>query len=115
MAVDVTQYKIDDLIHTKDPRKEVLADETIRFAIGKNEYEIDLTTENAGKFLRKFQPYMDAGRRLHGPGQGQQPRTAAHRRRSGEIRAWAKDNGIAVSERGRIPTEIVAKYQAAHV
>jgi hypothetical protein len=30
------------------------------------------------------------------------------------IRAWARDQGIAVSERGRISSDIIAKYQAAH-
>jgi hypothetical protein len=40
-------------------------------------------------------------------------RTAASRQRSGDIRAWAKDHGIAVSERGRIPASVVEQYQAA--
>jgi hypothetical protein len=35
------------------------------------------------------------------------------RRRSGDIRAWAKDAGIQVSDRGRIPASVVAQYQAA--
>ena len=33
--------------------------------------------------------------------------------RSGDIRAWAKDAGIEVSDRGRIPASVVAQYQAA--
>jgi len=40
-------------------------------------------------------------------------RTAASRQRSSDIRAWAKDHGMAVSERGRIPASVVAEYQAA--
>jgi hypothetical protein len=31
----------------------------------------------------------------------------------GDIRAWAKDQGIPVSERGRIPASVVEQYQAA--
>jgi hypothetical protein len=31
----------------------------------------------------------------------------------GGIRAWAKDQGIAVSARGRIPATVVERYQAA--
>jgi len=34
-------------------------------------------------------------------------RTAASRERSGDIRAWAKEHGLAVSERGRVPTSVV--------
>jgi transposase InsO family protein len=33
--------------------------------------------------------------------------------RSGDIRAWAKNHGIAVSERRRIPASVVQQYQAA--
>jgi len=31
-----------------------------------------------------------------------------------EIRAWAKSNGLTVNERGRVPAEIRAKFDAAH-
>ncbi len=40
------------------------------------------------------------------------PRAAAGRQRSGD-RAWAKDHGIAVSARGRIPASVIEQYQAA--
>jgi hypothetical protein len=40
-------------------------------------------------------------------------RTAAGRQRSGDIRAWAKEHGIAVRDRGRIPASVVERYQAA--
>jgi hypothetical protein len=40
-------------------------------------------------------------------------RTAASRQRSGDIRARAEDQGIAVSDRGRIPASVVKQYQAA--
>jgi hypothetical protein len=33
--------------------------------------------------------------------------------RSGGIRAWAKSQGIAVSDRGRIPAGVAEQYQAA--
>jgi hypothetical protein len=41
-------------------------------------------------------------------------RTAAHRQRSAGVRAWAKKMGIEVSDRGRIPAAVVARYEAAH-
>ena len=34
--------------------------------------------------------------------------------RSAQIRAWAKQRGYKVNERGRIPANIVAEYEAAH-
>jgi len=40
-------------------------------------------------------------------------RTTASRRRAGDVRAWAKDHGIAVSSRGRIPARVAEQYHAA--
>jgi hypothetical protein len=40
-------------------------------------------------------------------------RTASSRQRSGDSRARAKDQGIAVSARGRIPASVATQYQAA--
>jgi hypothetical protein len=49
-----------------------------------------------------------------GRGQRRRPvRTSSSRERSGGIRAWAKDNGIPVSGRGRIPASVVDQYEAA--
>ncbi len=31
-----------------------------------------------------------------------------------EIRAWARQRGHKVSERGRIPAQIIAEYEASH-
>jgi hypothetical protein len=34
-------------------------------------------------------------------------------KRSGDIRAWANEHGVAVSERGRIPASVVEQYNTA--
>jgi len=89
------------------------ADETVRFAFGGADYEIDLSKRNAAAFRKKLAPFVEHARRA-GRAQARRPgRTAASRQRSGDIRAWAKDHGIAVSERGRIPAGVVEQYQAA--
>jgi Lsr2 len=47
-------------------------------------------------------------------GRGRRPgRTAASQARSADLRAWANDQGIALSDRGRIPARIAQQYQAA--
>lgn len=77
--------------------------ETLRFAIGGAECEIDLSVKNARAFRRQLAPFINHARRV-GRGQRRRPaRTAARRQRSGTIRAWAKDKGIPVNTRGRIP------------
>jgi len=89
------------------------ADETVRFGLGNADYEIDLNKKNARAFRRQFAPFIEHARRA-GRGQRRRPvRTASSRQRSGDIRAWAKDNGIPVSDRGRIPASVVAQYDAA--
>jgi hypothetical protein len=41
-------------------------------------------------------------------------RSAAGRDQTAGIRAWAKDKGIQVNDRGRIPASVVKEYEAAH-
>jgi hypothetical protein len=90
------------------------AEETVRFAIGGVDYEIDLSKRNAAAFRRQLAPFVDHARKA-GRGARRRPgRSAASRDRSGAIRAWAKEQGIAVSDRGRIPVSVVEQYEAAN-
>jgi hypothetical protein len=86
------------------------AEETVRFAFGGADYEIDLSTKNATAFRKKLAPFIEHARKA---GRRQPGRAAASRQRSGDIRAWAKAQGIAVSERGRIPASVAEQYRAA--
>ena len=89
------------------------ADQTVRFAFGGAAYEIDLSKRNAAAFRKQLAPFIEHARKT-GRGQPRRPaRAAASRPRSGEIRAWAKEHGIAVSGRGRIPASVVEQYEAA--
>jgi hypothetical protein len=89
------------------------ADETVRFGLGGADYEIDLSTKNANAFRRQLAPFIEHARRV-GQGQRRRPgRTASSRERSADIRAWAKDQGIMVSDRGRIPASVAEQYDAA--
>jgi hypothetical protein len=91
------------------------ADETVTFALDGTSYEIDLSKKNAAKLRDSLAQYVGAGRRVSGRratgGRGR------GRGRSGsdsaDIRAWAKENGYEVSERGRISAEIRAAYNDA--
>jgi nucleoid-associated protein Lsr2 len=106
MAQKVTVALIDDL--DGGP-----ADETIRFGLEGAEYEIDLSGKNARAFRKQLAPFVEHARKA-GRGLARHAgRTAATRQRSGDIRAWAKDQGIAVSDRGRIPASVLERYLAA--
>ncbi|HYB85409.1 MAG TPA: Lsr2 family protein [Streptosporangiaceae bacterium] len=89
------------------------ADETVRFGLGGTDYEIDLSTKNANAFRRQLAPFIEHARKA-GRGPRRRPgRAAPSREHSADIRAWAKDQGITVSDRGRIPTSVTEQYQAA--
>ena len=89
------------------------ADETVRFGFEGADYEIDLSSKNARAFRNQVTPFIEHARKA---GRGlvrRAGRTTASRQRSGDIRTWAKDQGIAVSDRGRIPASVVERYRAA--
>ena len=89
------------------------ADETVRFGLGGTDYEIDLSTKNATAFRAQLAPFIEHARKA-GRGQRRRPgRTASSRGRSSDIRAWAKDQGITVSDRGRISAGVAEQYEAA--
>jgi hypothetical protein len=87
------------------------AAEAVRFAFDGTQYAIDLNAKNAKAFRKKLAPYIEHARKA---GRGQRRlRTRPSRERSGDIRAWARDQGIAVSDRGRIPASVVEQYEAS--
>jgi Lsr2 len=89
------------------------ADETVRFGLDGVDYEIELSKHNARAFRRELASFLVHARRA-GRGRRHRPaRTSSGGQRSGDIRAWAKEAGIAVSDRGRIPASVVEQYQAA--
>ena len=89
------------------------AAQTVRFGFGGVDYEIDLSKKNAAEFRRQLAPFVEHARKAGRAQARRAGRTAASRQRSSDIRAWAKDHGMAISERGRIPASVVAEYQAA--
>lgn len=106
MAQRVTVALEDDLVGGP-------ADETVLFGIGTTEYEIDLNEKNAAKLRARLGPYVEHARRV-GRGQPRRAaRTGASRQYSADVRAWALRQGITISDRGRIPASVVARYEAA--
>lgn len=81
---------------------------TITFAHGGTAYEIDLTESNAQRLSEALAPFIAAARRVD-------PRRAsAVKPDLPAIRAWAKEHGVKVSERGRVSKEVQEAYRAAH-
>ena len=92
------------------------AEGTVRFGLDGAEYEIDLNSEHAEQLRDALARYVAAARRT-GTSAKQPARsrrkTTASAPNSTAVRKWAKTQGIDVKDRGRIPAELVIKFQAA--
>lgn len=91
------------------------AAETVRFALAGTEFEIDLSERNASTFRQQLSPYIDHARRA---GRVAKTRSSARgssagRERTADIRAWAREHGLPINERGRIPANVIEQYEAA--
>jgi hypothetical protein len=101
------------------------ATETVTFGLDGATYEIDLNDQNAAALREALALYIGHGRRVTGSsGSGRRGRRAGGSGGSGsagaaggasakEIREWARANGHDVPERGRIPSEVRAAFDAA--
>jgi hypothetical protein len=94
------------------------ADETVSFSLDGVDYTIDLSNANADGLRKALAEFVDAARRTGGRAtRGGSARTqvkpGGDRAQNQAIREWARHNGHQVSERGRIPAELIAQFQAA--
>ena len=102
------------------------AEETVRFAVDGTSYEIDLSAEHANALREVLAPYIVAAREAGGSaGNGSRGSSrrgsggtsspaGSDRQRTAQIRAWAREQGMEVNDRGRIPNTVVQAYDAAH-
>lgn len=80
-------------------------------------YELDLSTEHADELDSLLQPYLDAARKVGRKTAGRPSSSSSSKSDPAElqkIREWAKENGHAVSDRGRISSVVRDAYDAAH-
>jgi hypothetical protein len=109
MAQKVQTYFIDDLDGSE-------AGSTVLFGLDGTQYEIDLSNDHARELRTAVARYIDAGRKVSGTSRRARQngrKAAANGSSNTEVRAWAKARGLAVKERGRIPADLIAQYQAA--
>lgn len=88
--------------------------ETLNFGLDGVEYEIDLNEANAAKLRDDLATWVGHGRRIGGRKRAGRGAAAARSGEAAKIRAWARENGYEVSERGRVPAEVKQAYERAH-
>ena len=122
MAQKVVVSLVDDLDSSE-------ADETVEFGLDGATYEIDLSDANAAALRDRLADFVAHARRSGGRRRSSSPaasssgsrrasgsggRAAVDREQNQAIREWARKQGMTVSERGRIPSEVSEAYHKAH-
>ncbi|MVA75477.1 Lsr2 family protein [Auraticoccus sp. F435] len=92
------------------------ANETVQFGLDGVTYEIDLSSSNAEDLRGAFVAWVGHARRIAGRRTGRATSSSAQTGRpsGSEVRAWAAEQGMEVSGRGRVPAEVRKAYDAAH-
>jgi hypothetical protein len=108
MAQKVQVLLVDDISGAE-------AAESVSFSLDGVSYEIDLTATNAKKLRDDFASWVGHARRSGGRKSSR--RGAASGARRGDlsaVREWARNNGLKVSDRGRISATVLAAYDKAN-
>ena len=89
--------------------------EPVTFGIDGQSYEIDLGEANRTRLASALAPFIGAARRVNRGGRRRgSDRPVAERVDRAAVRAWAREAGLPVSQRGRISAEVMTQYEAAH-
>jgi len=112
MATVTRTFLVDDL----DGSTEDV--ENVRISLDGTDFEIDLSAANAARLREKLARYVDHGTRVT-PQKTRRSRRIVQPPPSGRdqvqaVRDWARQNGYAVSARGRIAKSIQDAFAAAH-
>jgi hypothetical protein len=91
------------------------ADQTVEFGLDGVSYEIDLSEPNAAKLRDALAGFVSharrvGGRRRSGARAAGGARPGVDREQNAAIREWARKRGMKVSDRGRIPAEVLESY-----
>jgi Lsr2 len=87
---------------------------TVRFALDGVDYEIDLNIEHTDELHTALGTYIGRARKVGGTSKrAPRGRRAASTIDTTAIRTWARAQGYDIKDRGRVPADLVAKYQAA--
>ncbi len=115
MAKATVEVLVDDLDGSEGA-------ETVRIGWNGEWRELELSKRNLASLSRALDRYWDVSRPVSPNGQvggGRRSTSARSSRRAKderdpkEIRAWARDNGISVPARGRIPGDVERRYNEA--
>lgn len=111
MAQKVIIELVDDL------NPETPAEATYTFAVGPVQYTIDLNAKNGAAFEKALEKYIGAARRIgRTPGSkgSKKARRSPQPVNLNDVRAWAREQNMYVSDYGRVPNAIMDQYRMSH-
>lgn len=101
--------------YTSDLSGEVITGEgshTVTLSLDGSEYEMDLTADEQNQLRDIMSPYIASATKATRTGKRFTRTTVAAD--SQVVRAWAQSNGHNVPDKGRVPSDVRALYDAAH-
>lgn len=110
MAQKIVTVYTDDLtgVETEDAR-------THTFSLDGVSYEVDLASDNYDRLHEALAPFIENGRKLGKAKGTSRPRKLHADGPSAEtLRAWAREHGYEVNDRGRVPAYIREAYEKSH-
>ena len=92
---------------------------TVKFGLDGKSYEIDLSEAHEKELRKALEKYLTAATQVTGQSAATSGRrkygTGPARRDTKHIRDWLRNvEGVEISDRGRIPTDLMNRYNAAH-
>lgn len=105
MAEEIIKRLVDDIDRTTDDVQR------IEFTWQGTAYEVDLSKHNRITIEEAIAPLIQHGRKARArrtPAARTSPQDAAQRK---AVREWATANGIEVPARGRIPADVLRRYE----
>ena len=88
----------------------------VRFAVGTVAYEMDLTAQNAATFEEDIARWVAVARRVKRARRGSAGRRGwsdgLDRQNRMQVRAWARRQGLEVSQAGRLSKQVIAAWRA---
>lgn len=98
------------------------AEETLLYLVDGEYWEIDLSADNAREFREAFAKYVqvsrpvpakEAAKRLVADGGTSGTGTSYGEYDPAAVRAWAQQNGVEISDKGRVPEHVVTMWRRA--
>lgn len=97
------------------------ATQTVTFAFQGASYEIDLNDQHFSSIEESFAEWIGSARKTTASRGAASSRASATRSGGGtkradldDVRAWARNNGHTVADRGRVKQSVLDAYDAAH-